>query len=60
MVPYKRSAILGGIKAPVVPAQADNAEENGRGYPLRSYAGIIIPPIAAQVAAEAPETAPNN
>jgi len=47
------------VRAPVVPEQAAGAVEYGREYPFFSRAGIIMPPIAAHVAAEAPDTASN-
>ena len=60
MMPYRTKGLLGGIMAPMVPAQAIRAPAKGREYPRSTMEGTTIMPMAATVARAEPEIAPKS
>ena len=57
LMAYTTMGMLGGIIGPIVPATHCTPAENSGGNPFFSISGIIIPPMAAQVAGAEPDRA---
>ena len=60
ITPNKINVILGGIKRAIPPAEAITPAAIHTGYPLFTSSGYAITLIAAAIAVDEPEIAPNK